>query len=77
MDTLEYTTPEIERILRLAFELASKRRRKVTSVDKANVLEVPALAEVASAVGEEYPDVELEHMSWTTVPCNWSKPEAV
>ncbi|HPZ44132.1 MAG TPA: 3-isopropylmalate dehydrogenase [Bacillota bacterium] len=63
VDTLEYTTPEIERILRLAFELASKRRRKVTSVDKANVLGSSRhWREVASAVGEEYPDVELEHM---------------
>ncbi len=63
VDTLEYTTPEIERILRLAFELALKRRRKVTSVDKANVLGSSRhWREVASAVGEEYPGVELEHM---------------
>ena len=63
VDTLEYTTFEIERILRLAFQLAIKRRCKVTSVDKANVLESSRhWREVAVAVGAEYPGVELEHM---------------
>jgi 3-isopropylmalate dehydrogenase len=63
VDTLEYTTPEIERILRKAFELARLRRGKVTSVDKANILESSRYwREVAIAVGREYPDVELNHM---------------
>jgi 3-isopropylmalate dehydrogenase len=62
IDTLEYTTPEIERIARLAFQMARKRRRKVTSVDKANVLETSRhWREIVTAVSEEYPDVELEH----------------
>lgn len=63
VDTLEYTTPEIERIMRKAFELARLRRGKVTSVDKANVLESSRYwREVAIAVSREYPDVELNHM---------------
>lgn len=63
VDTLEYTTPEIDRIARMAFELARKRRKKVTSVDKANVLESSRhWKEVVTAVGQEYPDVELDHM---------------
>lgn len=63
VDTLEYTTPEIERILRKAFELARLRRGKVTSVDKANVLESSRYwRELAVAIGKEYPDVELNHM---------------
>ncbi|OQA08415.1 MAG: 3-isopropylmalate dehydrogenase [Firmicutes bacterium ADurb.Bin373] len=63
VDTLEYTTFEIERILRLAFQLAMKRRCKVTSVDKANVLGSSRhWREVAGKVGAEYPAVELEHM---------------
>jgi len=63
VDTLEYTTPEIERIARMAFGLAGKRRGKVTSVDKANVLESSRhWREVVAAVGSDYPDVRLEHM---------------
>ena len=63
VDTLEYTTPEIDRIARIAFSLAKKRRKKVTSVDKANVLESSRYwREVIIAVGAEYPDVELDHM---------------
>ncbi|TEB07979.1 3-isopropylmalate dehydrogenase [Pelotomaculum schinkii] len=63
VDTLEYTTPEIERILRKAFDLARLRRGRVTSVDKANVLESSRYwREVAVAIGREYPDVELNHM---------------
>ncbi|MDD3653586.1 MAG: 3-isopropylmalate dehydrogenase [Desulfotomaculaceae bacterium] len=62
IDTLEYTTPEIERIARMAFQLARKRRGKVTSVDKANVLESSRYwREVVTAIGKEYPDVELDH----------------
>ena len=63
VDTLEYTTPEIERILRKAFDLARLRRGKVTSVDKANVLESSRYwRELAMAIGGEYPEVELNHM---------------
>ncbi|WP_227764502.1 3-isopropylmalate dehydrogenase [Zhaonella formicivorans] len=63
MDTLVYTTEEIERITRLAFEVARARRKKVTSVDKANVLESSRLwRETITRVHEEFPDVELEHM---------------
>ncbi|OPX84152.1 MAG: 3-isopropylmalate dehydrogenase [Pelotomaculum sp. PtaB.Bin104] len=62
VDTLEYTTPEIERIAHMAFQLARKRRGKVTSVDKANVLESSRYwREVVTALGKEYPDVELDH----------------
>ncbi len=62
-DTMFYTVPEIERIVRVAFELARKRRKKVTSVDKANVLESSRLwRETATRVAEEYPDVEFESM---------------
>jgi 3-isopropylmalate dehydrogenase len=63
VDTLEYTTIEIERIARVAFDLARKRRKKVTSVDKANVLESSRLwREVVTALGQEYQDVSLDHM---------------
>jgi 3-isopropylmalate dehydrogenase len=62
-DTMIYTVPEIERVVHLAFELARKRRRKVTSVDKANVLESSRLwRETAEHVASEYPDVEFESM---------------
>jgi 3-isopropylmalate dehydrogenase len=62
-DTMFYTMPEIERVVRVAFELARKRRKKVTSVDKANVLESSRLwRETASRVAEGYPDVEFESM---------------
>ena len=62
-DTMVYSEAEIERLLRLAFELARQRRRCVTSVDKENVLETSRLwREVAEQVAADYPDVELEHM---------------
>lgn len=62
-DTLVYREDEVERILRRAFELAQGRRNRVTSVDKANVLESSRLwRKVAERVAKEYPDVELEHM---------------
>jgi 3-isopropylmalate dehydrogenase len=62
-DTMFYTVPEIERVVRVAFELARKRRKKVTSVDKANVLESSRLwRETATRVAEAYPDVEFESM---------------
>ncbi len=63
VNTMVYTTPEIERIARTAFELARKRRKKVCSVDKANVLETTELwREVVTQTHEAYPDVELSHM---------------
>jgi len=62
VDTMVYTDGEIRRIVRLAFELAGQRRARVTSVDKANVLETSRLwRQVATEVGGEFPDVELEH----------------
>jgi 3-isopropylmalate dehydrogenase len=62
-NTMSYTSAEIRRVARLAFELARQRRRKVTSVDKANVLETSVLwrREVAELAGE-FGDVELEHL---------------
>jgi len=63
IDTLIYTEAEIERILRIAFDLARTRRHKVTSVDKANVLSSSRLwRRVAERVGAAYPDVTLEHL---------------
>lgn len=62
-DTEKYSTGEIERIARVAFEAAMKRRKKVTSVDKANVLESSRLwREVVINIAKEYPQVELDHM---------------
>ena len=63
IDTMVYTTPEIERIAHVAFRSARLRRKKVTSIDKANVLENGVLwREVVTAVSKQYPDVALEHM---------------
>ena len=63
VDTLRYSQKEIERVLRVGFELARGRRRKLTSVDKANVLETSRLwRQIATELALEYPDVELEHM---------------
>ena len=63
INTMVYTEPEIERIVRVAFRLARQRRNKVTSVDKANVLVVSQLwREVAERVAQEYPDVEFENL---------------
>jgi len=62
-DSMTYSEQEIERIVRVGFELARTRRKKLTSVDKANVLQSSRLwRQVAVEVAEEYPDVELEHM---------------
>jgi 3-isopropylmalate dehydrogenase len=62
-NTLRYTRREVERIARVAFELARRRRRRVLSVDKANVLETSRLwRRVTSEVARDYPDVALEHM---------------
>ncbi|MEI7750695.1 MAG: 3-isopropylmalate dehydrogenase [Candidatus Omnitrophota bacterium] len=61
-NTMAYTTSEIKRIAKMAFELSRKRRKKVTSVDKANVLEVSQLwRKVVIEVSKDYPDVELNH----------------
>jgi 3-isopropylmalate dehydrogenase len=63
VNTLRYTVPEIERVARVAIEAARARRRAVTSVDKANVLEVSQLwRETVTRVGAGYPDVALEHL---------------
>lgn len=62
-NTLVYSESEIERICRVAFELAKKRSGRVCSVDKSNVLDVSQLwREVAERVGGDYPDVSLSHM---------------
>jgi len=63
VDTLKYTEKEIERILRVGFELALNRNKKLTSVDKQNVLESSRLwREIAVELSSEYPEVELEHI---------------
>ena len=62
-DTMRYSRPEIERIAHVAFQAARKRGRKVTSVDKANVLETFQFwRDVVTDVHAQYPDVELDHM---------------
>jgi len=63
VNTMVYTTPEIERIARVGFEVAMKRGKKLCSVDKANVLETTELwRKVVIKIGKEYPEVELSHM---------------
>ena len=63
VDTLQYTRAEIERIVEKGFEFASIRNNKLTSVDKANVLESSRMwREVVNEVAERYPQVEVEHM---------------
>ncbi|MCD6567277.1 MAG: 3-isopropylmalate dehydrogenase [Dehalococcoidia bacterium] len=63
VDTLSYSEAEIERILRVGFEIARGRRKKLTSVDKANVLQSSRLwRQIAMEISADYPDVELQHM---------------
>lgn len=63
VNTMAYTESEIDRICRVAFETARKRRKKLCSVDKANVLDVSQLwRDRITAMSAEYPDVELSHM---------------
>ncbi|HET8622497.1 MAG TPA: 3-isopropylmalate dehydrogenase [Gemmatimonadales bacterium] len=62
-NTLRYSVQEVERVARVAFEAASARRKRVLSVDKANVLEVSQLwRETVTRVAADYPDVTLEHL---------------
>ena len=62
-DTMRYTRPEVERIARVAFEAARKRSKRVTSVDKANVLETFQFwKDIVTEVHKEYPDIALDHM---------------
>jgi 3-isopropylmalate dehydrogenase len=63
VDTLVYTRPEIERIARMGFEAARSRKKRLCSIDKANVLQTMVLwREVVTEIGREYPDVKLSHM---------------
>ena len=62
-DTMRYSRPEVERIARVAFEAARKRHKRVTSVDKANVLETFQFwKDIVTEVHKDYPDVALDHM---------------
>ncbi len=62
-DTMRYSRPEIERIAHVAFQAAQKRSKRVTSVDKSNVLETFQFwKDVVTEVGQQYPDVALDHM---------------
>jgi len=62
-DTMRYAEPEIRRIAHVAFQTARKRRKKLCSVDKSNVLETFQFwKDIVTEVGKEYPDVELSHM---------------
>jgi 3-isopropylmalate dehydrogenase len=63
VDTMVYHAPEIERIVRTGFELARKRRKSLTSVDKQNVLETSRLwRRIVERLASEYPDVRVEHL---------------
>jgi 3-isopropylmalate dehydrogenase len=63
VNTMAYTESEIERIARVGFETARKRKGRLCSIDKANVLDVSQLwRDVVTKIGAEYPDVELSHM---------------
>lgn len=63
LNTMRYSVSEVERVARIAFETAKTRNKKVTSVDKANVLETSRLwRETVEKVGKNYPEIELEHL---------------
>ncbi|MGA8540798.1 MAG: 3-isopropylmalate dehydrogenase [Terriglobales bacterium] len=63
INTMRYSEPEVERVARIAFELARTRRRRVLSVDKSNVLECSRLwREAVTRIGHDFPDVQLSHM---------------
>jgi 3-isopropylmalate dehydrogenase len=63
VNTMRYTRPEIERVARKAFQLARARRKKLTSVDKSNVIENSQLwRRVVVEIAKEFPDVELDHL---------------
>src|SRR6266481_1989789 len=63
INTMAYTSREVERIARIGFDVARKRRHRLTSVDKVNVLVVSQLwREVVTRVGKDYPDVTLDHL---------------
>ncbi|HET7812734.1 MAG TPA: 3-isopropylmalate dehydrogenase [Candidatus Baltobacteraceae bacterium] len=63
VDTMIYRAPEVERIARVAFELARSRRKQLTSIDKQNILETSRLwRRVVERVGKDYPDVQLSHL---------------
>src|SRR5208283_2474588 len=63
VNTMAYTRHEIERVCRMAFHLARNRRKKVTSVDKSNVIETSQLwRKIAIEIGKEFPDVTLDHL---------------
>jgi len=74
VNTLVYRESEIDRIVRVACDIAMKRSRRVCSVDKANVLETTGLwREVATRIVEaDYPEIELSHMYVDNAPCSWS-----
>ncbi len=63
INTMKYTEDEIRRVVKKAFDIAKRRRKKLTSVDKSNVLEVSGLwRDIVEEEKENYPDVELEHL---------------
>jgi len=71
VDSMAYSEQEIDRVLRLGFRLARARRGKLTSVDKANVLETSRMwREIAIEIGKENPDVQLDHMLVDTCAMN-------
>lgn len=73
-DTEIYSEGEVERIARIAFDLARGRRKHVTSVDKANVLLSSRLwRRVVTKVAEGYPTCVWIICTWTTPPCSWSR----
>ncbi|MBV8830586.1 MAG: 3-isopropylmalate dehydrogenase [Acidobacteriaceae bacterium] len=63
VNTMTYTRSEIERVAHMAFQLAGRRRKKLTSIDKSNVLENSQLwRRVVTEVGRDYPDIKLDHL---------------